>query len=83
AVVLNRCDAGDGAVQAYCEQEGIEILLSMPDDRRIAESYARGEIVTDELPEYRERFDRCYRRILALAGDGPGAGNGRTGERGA
>lgn len=63
ALVLNRCDAGDGAVQAYCEQEGIEVLLSIPDDRRIAESYARGAIVTEELPEYRERFDRCYRRI--------------------
>jgi MinD superfamily P-loop ATPase len=75
ALVLNRCDAGDGAVLAYCEQEGIEVLLSVPDDRRIAESYARGAIVTEELPEYRERFDRCYRRILALAGKRPDSGD--------
>jgi MinD superfamily P-loop ATPase len=78
---LNRCDAGEGAVQDYCEREGIEILLSIPDDRRIAESYARGAIVTEELPEYRERFDRCYRSILALAAKKPDGGNGGTGER--
>ena len=47
ALVLNRCDAGDGAVPAYCAREGIEVLLSIPDDRRIAESYARGDIASE------------------------------------
>jgi len=72
AVVLNRCDAGDDKVRSYCEGEGIEIPLSIPDDRRIAEAYARGDIVTERLPEYRERFERCYRRIEDLLGKGQG-----------
>ncbi|MFH2074996.1 MAG: ATP-binding protein [Pseudomonadota bacterium] len=69
AVALNRCDAGDEGVRSYCEWEGIEILLSIPDDRRIAESYARGDIVIEKLPEYREVFDRCYRRIAVLVSE--------------
>ena len=69
AVALNRCDAGDERVRSYCEREGIEILLSIPDDRRIAESYSRGEIDLSKLPEYREIFDQCYRRIAALVNE--------------
>jgi len=72
AVALNRCDAGDEGVHSYCEREGIEILLSIPDDRRIAESYARGEIDLSKLPGYREVFDRCYRRIAALVNETQG-----------
>jgi MinD superfamily P-loop ATPase len=70
AVALNRCDAGDEGVRSYCEREGIEILLSIPDDRRIAESYARGDIDLSKLPGYREMLDRCYRRIAALVNEG-------------
>lgn len=66
AVALNRCDAGDEGVRSYCEREGIEILLSIPEDRRIAEGYARGNIDLSLFPEYREVFERCYRRIAAL-----------------
>jgi len=69
AVALNRCDAGDEGVRSYCEHEKIETLLSIPDDRRIAESYARGDIDLSKRPEYRELFDRCYRRIAALVNE--------------
>ena len=70
AVALNRCDAGDEGVSSYCERERIEILLSIPDDRRIAESYARGDIDLSKLPGYREVLDRCYRRIGTLVNEG-------------
>lgn len=70
AVALNRCNAGDEGVRSYCGRERIEILLSIPDDRRIAESYARGEIDLAKLPGYREAFDRSYRRIVALVNGG-------------
>jgi MinD superfamily P-loop ATPase len=74
AVAINRCDAGDDAVRAYCERERIAVLLSIPDDRRIAETYARGEIILEKLPSYRDAFKTCWRRMAVLAGDG------RTGE---
>ena len=38
AVVANRADIGDERLQEYCRREGIEILLEIPDDRRLAEA---------------------------------------------
>ena len=31
-------------------------VAEIPNDRRIAEAYSRGEIIIQALPEYRERF---------------------------
>lgn len=55
-VVINRVGVGDERVHEYCRQEGISILLEIPDDRRIAEAYSRGELMVDALPEYRGLF---------------------------
>ncbi len=41
-VVINRAGSGDDRVHEYCAAEGIDVLLEIPDDRRIAEAYARG-----------------------------------------
>ena len=55
-VVINRVGIGDDRVHAFCGQEGIPILLEIPDDRRIAEAYSRGELIVEALPEYRGLF---------------------------
>jgi len=55
AVIINRADLGDDAVQHYCESEGIPILARIPFDRRIAELYAEGRMIS-HLPEYRHLF---------------------------
>jgi MinD superfamily P-loop ATPase len=62
-VVINRADAGDGRVQAYCLGEGIAILAEIPEDRRIAEAYSRGALVVDALPDYRASFETLHRII--------------------
>ncbi|MCE5266010.1 MAG: ATP-binding protein [Deltaproteobacteria bacterium] len=72
AVALNRSDAGNDEVLSYCRGEGIEILLSLPDDRRIAERYARGEIDLAGLPGYGERFGHCLRQIAERVQDARG-----------
>ncbi|MFZ0430702.1 MAG: ATP-binding protein [Acidobacteriota bacterium] len=59
-VVVNRVGVGDGRVHRFCRDQGIPILLEIPDDRRIAEAYARGKIIVDALPEYRERFEALW-----------------------
>ena len=46
-VAVNRADLGDDRVHRYCAAEGLEIVLELPNDRRIAEAYARGELVLD------------------------------------
>ncbi|RQW83801.1 MAG: (4Fe-4S)-binding protein [Geobacter sp.] len=55
-VVVNRMGVGDDRVHQFCREQEIPILLEIPDDRRIAEAYSRGELVVDALPEYRSHF---------------------------
>ena len=44
-VVINRAGIGDEAVAAFCRAERIEVLAEIPDDRRVAEAYSRGEMM--------------------------------------
>lgn len=62
-VVINRADVGDDEVKVYCQAEGIELLLEIPDDRRVAEAYSRGELAINALPEYLPWFHRLSRSI--------------------
>lgn len=55
-VVVNRMGVGDDRVHRFCREQGIPILLEIPDDRRIAEAYSRGELLVDALPEYGSHF---------------------------
>jgi len=66
-VVINRCDVGNQGVQDYCQAESIEILAEIPDDRRIAEAYARGEIAVRALPGYQGLFQELLEKIQERA----------------
>jgi len=69
-VVINRNGSGDDRVRAYCADEGLEILLEVPDDRRAAEAYARGLTLVEAVPELRPLFVSLAARIEAMtAGD--------------
>ena len=61
-VVLNRADE-DRRVQDFCRDQDIPLLAELPDDRRVAETYARGDLLFERLPEWRERFERLWVRI--------------------
>lgn len=62
-VIANRCDAGDDRLREYCHEEGIEIVLELPQDRRLAEVYARAGVVAEHLPEYGKVFHDLLRRL--------------------
>ena len=62
-VVVNRAGSGDDRVQDYCRDEWIPVLAEIPDDRRVAEAYSRGELAVDALPEYRELFQALFEKI--------------------
>jgi len=66
-VVVNRAGSGDGRVGEYCREEWIPVLAEIPDDRRVAEAYSRGELAVDALPEYRAMFLKLFNKI---EGDG-------------
>ena len=63
-VVVNRADMGDEAVFDYCGSESIDVLLRIPDDRRIAEAYSRGRLAAEALPEYREVFASLLKGVV-------------------
>lgn len=71
-VVVNRAGSGDRRVYEYCAEEGLEIVLEIPDDRRIAEAYARGRDVLEAVPWTRPLFRELADRILNAAGSGAG-----------
>ena len=63
AVVINRADLGDRGVHAYCQKESIKVLVEIPDDRRIAEAYSRGELVCEALPEYQSLLEGLLKEV--------------------
>jgi len=66
AVAINRCDVGNDGVVQYCKEQAIDVILEIPDDRRIAEAYSRGEMIVHAVPEYRQLFDACWEKIEGL-----------------
>lgn len=62
AVVINRDGLGDDRVEKYCEEQGIPILMKIPNNREIAQLYSRGIPFVEEMPEWRERFKDLYRK---------------------
>jgi len=65
-VVVNRADSGDDRVREYCAAEDLEILLEIPDDRRVAEAYARGFPIAEKIPEFRPLFTSLALRIETM-----------------
>ncbi|HOQ05067.1 MAG TPA: ATP-binding protein [Anaerohalosphaeraceae bacterium] len=63
-VAINRADSGDKRIEEYCADENIDILLRLPEDRRIAEAYSEGRIIAEVLPEYRKPFACLAERVL-------------------
>ena len=63
AVIVNRSDVGDEQVYQYCDQEDIEVVLKIPDDRQIAEAYSVGKMIVGVLPEYRKDFAGLYENV--------------------
>ena len=66
-VVINRSDVGNDDVRNYCETEEIEILCEIPDDRKIAEAYARGEMAVQALDGYGKLFQGLLETVCDRA----------------
>jgi MinD superfamily P-loop ATPase len=42
--------------------------MEIPFDRRIAETYSRGGLIVEEIPEWKERFRKLYFNIQEIVG---------------
>jgi len=66
-IVINRSDLGDDKVKEYANEENIPILMEIPFDRQIAETYSKGKLLVKELPEWKERFIHLYEDVVKYA----------------
>jgi len=66
-LVINRSDMGDHKVKEYATREGLPILMEIPFDRRIAETYSKGEALVEVMPEWKKKFLELYHRIERIA----------------
>jgi len=66
AVAINRYGIGNKGVEKYCQAENIDVIMKLPDDRRIAEAYSTGQIIVNVLSEYREEFSELYKYIRSV-----------------
>jgi MinD superfamily P-loop ATPase len=65
-VIINRSDIGDGEVRRFCDHTGIPVLAEIPHDRKIAEGYARGDLLVVSAPEYIQVFLELFQKISDL-----------------
>lgn len=70
-LVINRSDLGTREVYEYAKEQGIPVLLEIPFDRKIAETYSRGKAVVEEMPEWTEKFRTLYHDIVDIVESQP------------
>ena len=62
-VVINRAGMGDRETNAFCRQNRLAVLEEIPDDRRIAEAYSRGELAAEAIDEYGTLFEGLLEKV--------------------
>ena len=62
-VVINRAEEKNSDAQEFCQKRQVQVLAQIPDDRRIAEAYSRGEMVLDAVPGIRSVFLKLWQSI--------------------
>lgn len=65
-IIINRDGIGDPAIEAQFESLPIPILMRIPFREEIAARLARGNLLTDILPDYKEAFRSLYEQITQL-----------------
>jgi MinD superfamily P-loop ATPase len=66
-IVVNRASYDSRDLKDYCQNQQLEIVSEIPNDRKIAHFYSRGDLIIDELPEYKVLFKKLAIRILENA----------------
>ena len=62
-VVINRSDIGDAGIEEYCRREEIDILMTIPYNRQIAEAYSRGEMMLGVDATYERSLCELFQNV--------------------
>ena len=63
-ILVNRAHYYNSDLKDYCRSADLEIIGEIPDDRKIAEVYSRGEIVADKFKQYYDIFYKLSQRVI-------------------
>ncbi len=77
-VVINRAGLGNSDVYDYCNAVKLEILAEIPYDRKVAEAYANGSIISESSDEMKQIFMSLADKIKEKAG--PNGSRKKAGE---
>ena len=62
-VLVNKSDIGDRKVWDYCRSKEIPVLMEIPVDREIAESYSKGIPIVFQKPSYVQKFQDLFEKV--------------------
>ena len=63
-VVINRFGIGDANVEDYCQKNNIPVVAKIPNDKKIAELYSKGELLYKKIPEVKIELQKVAELIL-------------------
>jgi MinD superfamily P-loop ATPase len=66
AVIVNRENGTYEPLEEYLREAHLPVLARFPDDREVAESYAKGSLICEELPAYRDRFVQLMAAVKGI-----------------
>ena len=62
-VIINRAGLGEEDIEAFCQQNGVPVLMEIPLERKIGEGLARGKGLLEIDPNFRDRFAVLWQKI--------------------
>src|SRR4030043_856395 len=65
-IVINKSDIGDRKEWDYCRSKEIPVLMEIPMDREIAESYSKGIPIVSQKPSYVHKFQNLFEKMEGL-----------------
>jgi MinD superfamily P-loop ATPase len=67
-VVINRDGIGDGGVEAWCLENAVDIIARIPNSRKIAEDYSRGDCASYILENHSDELEKLENHISLKTG---------------
>jgi MinD superfamily P-loop ATPase len=62
-IVINKSSRGDEIIEQFASEKNIPILMKVPLSRDIAEAYARGNLLVEAFPQYKDQFITLHKKI--------------------
>ncbi len=63
-VILNRSDKGTEELKNYLMEKNVEVLMEIPFDKKVAEAYSEGNLLTEHIPWVQRKFNELYHLLI-------------------